>query len=195
MCKRLPNYQSWFSTSLNFLIGLPFWLPLITRFHIPLMIEGERHVSVHILSHTYNIHPDRHTHIDTYAPMSMSTRLIFYLSLRSMVLCVFLSVQIKPFFSTTRSFIKQFMVSLFSYMLFCSPAASLPIRRTEETAGARHRSHHPTGEQLVSHFRVYMQSISGVCSPRLSQFLMIGINASTPPLFSHTHTTYRIILT
>lgn len=40
LCKRLPNYQSWFSTSLNFLIGLPFWLPLITRFHIPLMIGG-----------------------------------------------------------------------------------------------------------------------------------------------------------
>ena len=40
LCKRLPNYQSWFSTSLNFLIGLPFWLPLITRFHIPLMNGG-----------------------------------------------------------------------------------------------------------------------------------------------------------
>lgn len=62
LCKRLPNYQSWFSTSLNFLIGLPFWLPLITRFHIPLMIgRVGAHMDVHALTHTYRIHPDRLT--------------------------------------------------------------------------------------------------------------------------------------
>lgn len=108
-------------------------------------------------------------------------------------------------FLTTRSFIKQFVVSRFSQALPFSPAASVPFRRTEETAGARHRPHHPTSEQLVSHFRVYMQSIPRVCNPRLSKFLMIGINATTPPLFlsytntrthMRTHTyTYRIILT
>lgn len=92
LCKRLPNYQSWFSTSLNFLIGLPFWLPLITRFHIPLMIGWERHVNVHAHTHTHilTVYIQTYTqaHTDTYAPMSMSmsTHLIFCLSLRSMVL-------------------------------------------------------------------------------------------------------------
>ena len=82
LCKRLPNYQSWFSTSLNFLIGLPFWLPLITRFHIPLMMERGRERNVHTRSHMLTVYIRRRAHTDTYAPLSMSTRLIFYLSLR-----------------------------------------------------------------------------------------------------------------
>lgn len=92
------------------------------------------------------------------------------------------------FFSPTRSLLKQSVANHFSSMLCFSPAAPVPFRRTEETAGARHGPHHPTSEQLVSHFRVYMQSISRVCNLRLSKFLMIGINATTPPLFSsYTH--------
>lgn len=98
---------------------------------------------------------------------------------------------IKPFLQQQEASLNNLWSAFFSWMLSSSPAAPLPVRRTEETAGARHRPHHPTSEQLVSHFRVYMQSISGVCAPGLSKFLMIGINACTPPLFSsyaHTET-------
>lgn len=81
------------------------------------------------------------------------------------------------------------MASLFSQMLSFSPAASIPFRGTEEAAGARHGPHHPASEQLVSPLGVYMQSISGVSNLRQFEFLMIGINAATPPYFHpHTHT-------
>lgn len=88
LCKRLPNYQSWFSTSLNFLIGLPFWLPLITRFHIPLMIGG-RHINARTLRRTHSIHPAQRS--DTYAPVSSTLSLFsvarFTRALQHLFLC------------------------------------------------------------------------------------------------------------
>ena len=72
-----------------------------------------------------------------------------------------------------------------------SPAASVPIRGTEEAAGARHGPHHPASEQLVSPLAVSTQSISRVSNLGRSDFLMFGINAVTPPYFHpppHTHT-------
>lgn len=128
LCKRLPNYQSWFSTSLNFLIGLPFWLPLITRFHIPLMIGGRVGTFMCTRSHilTVYIQIGRHTgsywHLRTneHEHTSHSPPLITLYGCLCVCVCVtcnnsvFTKRHIKPFFffPTTRSFIKQFVVSL-----------------------------------------------------------------------------------
>lgn len=91
----------------------------------------------------------------------------------------------------------QETASLFSRMLPLSLAASVPFGGTEEAAGARHGPNHPASEQLVSPLGVSMQSISGVSDLRRSQFLMIGINAATPPdfhpLYTHTHTHHSLL--
>lgn len=164
---------------------------------------------------TVYIHPDRDTHRHILTPTHQwaGAHISLPTSLYTACFCVRLCSSTSSF-STKKThqtlfFIRQQEASLnnlwlaFSQSFFLlSLAASLPVRRTEETAGARHRPHHPTSEQLVSRRRVYMQSISGVCNPRLSKSLMIGINASTPPLVSpythtqtHARTTYRTILT
>lgn len=75
LCKRLPNYQSWFSTSLNFLIGLPFWLPLITRFHISLMLWRD----MSTCTGSY-IHADREGHAGSLWHPRTAEHLIFCLS-------------------------------------------------------------------------------------------------------------------